>query len=75
MDYLSGFILGAEQLLSVGGLTALIVGVCLGILAGATPGISPAMAVALLVPFSFGMDPVLAFILFVAVYQLSLIHI
>jgi putative tricarboxylic transport membrane protein len=47
----------------------MLVGVILGILGGAMPGISPSTAVALLVPFSYTMDPRLALILLVAIYQ------
>ena len=36
---------------------AMAVGVILGILGGAMPGISPSTAVALLVPFSYNLDP------------------
>ncbi len=48
---------------------AMAVGVVLGILGGAMPGISPSTAVALLVPFSYNLDPRLALILLVAIYQ------
>lgn len=47
----------------------MVVGAILGILGGAMPGISPATAVALLVPFSYSMDPRLALIMLVAIYQ------
>ena len=48
---------------------AMAVGVVLGILGGAMPGISPSTAVALLVPFSYNLDPRLALILLVSIYQ------
>jgi len=48
---------------------AMVAGVILGILGGAMPGISPSTAVALLVPFSYNLDPRLALILLVAIYQ------
>ena len=47
----------------------MVVGCVLGILGGAMPGISPSTAVALLVPFSYTMDPRLALIMLVAIYQ------
>ena len=62
-------ILGFGAVLTLKGLFMIIIGVILGILIGATPGMSPSMGVALLVPFSYGMSPVAAFILFVSVYQ------
>lgn len=39
-----------------------------GLLLGATPGLSPTMAVALLIPFTFQMDPAASLILLGAVY-------
>jgi len=45
------------------------VGVMLGILVGVLPGLSPAMGVALLVPFSYGLNPLYALILLTAVYS------
>ena len=43
-------------------------GVLWGIIGGALPGISPSIAMALLLPFTFGMDPPTAIILLAAVY-------
>jgi putative tricarboxylic transport membrane protein len=43
-------------------------GVIWGILGGALPGISPSIAMALLLPFTYGMDPVAAIVLLGAVY-------
>jgi putative tricarboxylic transport membrane protein len=50
-------------------LITILIGVTLGILVGVLPGLSPAMGVALLVPFSFGLDPLIALVLLVAVYS------
>lgn len=58
-----GYIFGFKELLII------VVGVILGILGGAMPGLSPSMAVALLVPFTYKMSPMLAIILLVAIYQ------
>ena len=44
-------------------------GVLMGIMVGVLPGLSPAMGVALLVPFSYGMEPLQALILLAAVYS------
>ncbi len=46
----------------------LIFGVSSGLILGAAPGLSPAMAVALLVPFTFHMNPVTGLVLLGAVY-------
>ncbi|KAA3662049.1 MAG: C4-dicarboxylate ABC transporter permease [Calditrichaeota bacterium] len=43
-------------------------GILMGILVGVMPGLSPAMGVALLVPFSYGMEPLNALILLASVY-------
>ncbi len=43
-------------------------GVVWGILGGALPGISPSIAMALLLPFTYAMEPVVAIVLLAAVY-------
>ena len=47
---------------------AAVGGVVWGIFGGALPGISPSIAMALLLPFTFGMDPPTAMILLASVY-------
>ncbi len=57
--------------LSADGLVTVLfaVGGCLwGILGGALPGISPSIAMALLLPFTYGMDPIPAIVLLASVY-------
>ena len=49
-------------------LAAIVGGIVLGIMVGAMPGLSPSMGVALLVPFTYGMSPMVALILLVAIY-------
>jgi putative tricarboxylic transport membrane protein len=44
------------------------IGVLLGTFVGVLPGIGPAMAVALLLPVTYGLDPVAAFIMFAGIY-------
>jgi putative tricarboxylic transport membrane protein len=44
------------------------IGVFLGTFVGVLPGIGPAMAVALLLPVTYGLDPVPAFIMFAGIY-------
>lgn len=48
--------------------TILVCGTIGGLLLGATPGLSPTMAVALLIPFTFQMEPTASLILLGAVY-------
>ncbi len=43
-------------------------GVIWGIIGGALPGISPSIAMALLLPFTYGMDPVTAIVMLASVY-------
>ncbi|NIN34140.1 MAG: tripartite tricarboxylate transporter permease, partial [Gammaproteobacteria bacterium] len=43
-------------------------GVLLGTAVGILPGIGPAMTVALLLPVTYGLDPVSAFIMFAGIY-------
>ncbi|PSK99928.1 putative tricarboxylic transport membrane protein [Murinocardiopsis flavida] len=64
VDLLGGF---ATALTPVNLLYALI-GVALGTAIGVLPGIGPAMAVALLLPITYGLDPVGAFIMFAGIY-------
>lgn len=49
-------------------LSLIIFGVLVGIMVGVIPGLSATMAVALLIPFTFQMDPVAAMALLVVVY-------
>ncbi|MFN3712375.1 MAG: tripartite tricarboxylate transporter permease [Alcanivoracaceae bacterium] len=65
LDQLLSSIFGV---LSLTPLLVIIAGITLGILVGAMPGLSPSMGVALLVPFTYGMSPMLALILLVAIY-------
>ena len=44
------------------------IGVLLGTAIGVLPGIGPAMAVALLLPVTYGLDPTGAFIMFAGIY-------
>ena len=43
-------------------------GVAWGILGGALPGISPSITMALVLPFTYGMDPGIAIVLLAATY-------
>src|SRR5512138_1703093 len=47
---------------------AAALGVVWGIIGGALPGISPSISMALMLPFTYGMDPAVAVILLAAVY-------
>jgi len=59
----------AWKAVSVGwAVPAAFAGVVWGIIGGALPGISPSIAMALLLPFTYGMDPVTAIVLLASVY-------
>lgn len=49
-------------------LPAAFLGVAWGIIGGALPGISPSIAMALLLPFTHGMDPVMGIVMLASVY-------
>ncbi len=68
MDLLHHLLAGFRSVLGVVPLLTIVLGVAIGILVGAMPGLSPSMGVALLVPFTYAMDPQLAIILLTAVY-------
>jgi putative tricarboxylic transport membrane protein len=57
-----------SQLSSFSVLAAAFGGVLWGILGGALPGISPSIAMALLLPFTVGLDPTTALVLLASVY-------
>jgi putative tricarboxylic transport membrane protein len=61
-----GFVLG--EAFSLTNLTLAIAGVVLGTVIGALPGLSATMAIAILVPFTFTMDPASALIMLGAIY-------
>ncbi len=65
---MSEFLHYFPQALTFTNLLVLLVGTFGGLILGATPGLSPTMAVALLVPFTFHMDPATGLILLGAVY-------
>lgn len=69
MELISQLLTGLTTVMTVSGISMLIIGVLIGIIIGALPGMNPAMGVALIVPLTYGMDPSAAFILFVATYQ------
>lgn len=65
---IDNLILGFSTIANTPALIAIISGVLIGILCGVLPGLSASTAVALMVPFTFGMDPMVAILLLVSVY-------
>jgi putative tricarboxylic transport membrane protein len=62
------FIQYLPEVFSGWNLVVLLLGTVGGLILGATPGLSPTMAVALLIPFTFHMEPAVSLILLGAVY-------
>lgn len=65
---MEGFFHFLPNALSFWNIAIIVVGTMGGLILGASPGLSPTMAVALLVPFTFYMDPASGLILLGAVY-------
>lgn len=65
---MDGFSIAWHVLTTTPAIFAAIAGVAWGIVGGALPGISPSIAIALLLPFTYGMDPIPAIVLLAATY-------
>lgn len=68
MDGFLGLLRAMGELMSLQPLLLITVGISVGILAGAMPGVSPSMGVALMVPFTYAMDPSMALVYLAAIY-------
>lgn len=68
METLEALLGGFATVLSPVNLLYALVGVLVGSAVGVLPGIGPAMAVALLLPVTFGMEPTAAFVMFGGIY-------
>lgn len=71
MEMLSALGAGLQNLAGFGPMAAICAGVIVGILGGAMPGVSPSMAVAILLPFTFGMSPTMGLVMLCAIYLAS----
>ncbi|MGE3844127.1 MAG: tripartite tricarboxylate transporter permease [Vicinamibacterales bacterium] len=65
---MDGFVEGLRLIGTTAIVPAAFAGVAWGILGGALPGISPSITMALLLPFTYGLDPTLAVVLLAATY-------
>ncbi|SEO02369.1 tripartite tricarboxylate transporter permease [Pseudomonas sp. NFACC39-1] len=63
-NLLIGFLAFADPLVLVG----LIVGALLGYMIGALPGLGPSLGVALLIPFTYSLDPLVSIVTLVSLY-------
>jgi putative tricarboxylic transport membrane protein len=68
MGTLEGLSLGLANALTLQNLLWALLGTTLGTAIGVLPGIGPALTVAVLLPVTFGLDPVSAFIMFGGIY-------
>lgn len=68
MEQLTSLIAGFGAALTPANLIYLVIGAVLGTAVGVLPGLGSSMAVALLLPIAFTLDPIGAFIMFSAVY-------
>ena len=62
---------GLQNLIGIRPVLVVVAGVIVGILGGAMPGVSPSMAVAILLPFTFGMSPTMGMVMLCAIYLAS----
>ncbi|MGH3647353.1 MAG: tripartite tricarboxylate transporter permease [Micromonosporaceae bacterium] len=72
MDTLTSLLDGFATALAPEYLLFAMIGVLLGTAIGVLPGIGPAMAVALLLPLTFALDPIGSFIMFAGIYYGSM---
>ncbi len=59
---------GLSMLADISTLTAIVFGVLIGVLVGVLPGLSSPMAIALMIPFTIGMEPAAAIAMLAAFY-------
>ena len=69
-NLLSGFsaLLGTETIPWWQPGTVIMIGITIGIFVGVMPGLSASTGLALMVPFTFGMDPLIAIVFLVSIY-------
>ena len=68
MDTLAALMAGFAVALTPANLAWSLLGVTLGTAIGVLPGIGPALTIALLLPVTYGFEPISAFILFAGIY-------
>lgn len=71
MELITHLLEGFGHLAGIAPFLAIVVGVIAGIFVGAMPGLSPSMGVAILLPFTFRMPPLIGLVLLTSVYLAS----
>ncbi|RPI73573.1 MAG: hypothetical protein EHM38_00070 [Geobacteraceae bacterium] len=66
---LEGLVQGFLLILAMDKLLAMLAGTIVGYFIGAMPGLTPSIGIALMVPFTFGMDPVVSMVMLVSLYM------
>ncbi|MDN5347552.1 MAG: putative tricarboxylic transport rane protein [Clostridia bacterium] len=66
---LENLLMGFQVVLQWSNLLALLAGTLMGYFVGAVPGLTPTVGIALLIPFTFGMDPVASIVMLVGLYM------
>nr|WP_051644523.1 tripartite tricarboxylate transporter permease [Labrenzia sp. DG1229] len=66
---MEALIAGVQNATAAGPLLAIVAGVFVGIFMGAVPGLTAAMAIALLAPLTFGLDPLTAVAFLIGIYK------
>lgn len=69
MDTLNNILGGLSSVMAVGPIAGIVAGVCVGIFFGAIPGISAIMAIAIILPLTFYVDPIIGITMLLAVYK------
>lgn len=62
---------GFRLVLTLNGLLGIAAGIAVGYVVGAMPGLTSSIGMALLIPFTFGMDPIAAIVMLVTIYMAS----
>ena len=60
---------GFASILAIGPIAGIVAGICVGIFFGAIPGISAIMAIAIILPLTFYVDPIIGITMLLAVYK------
>ncbi|MBK5502791.1 tripartite tricarboxylate transporter permease [Peribacillus sp. TH14] len=72
MESLQGLLIGFQEALTVWNIIYCIIGVSMGMFVGVLPGLGPVAGTALLIPITFGMEPVSAIIMLAGIYYGSM---
>lgn len=65
---IESLLIGLTDILNVDVLLALILGIGIGYVVGSLPGLTTAVGMAVMLPFTFAMDPISAIVMLVAIY-------